>query len=210
MFWGIVFKLYCLIFLITFDIAIYVHVAKYDLSTSWLSSICVPVGDDCWFVSCLLFPCLICVVRCYMIEFLFLYLLFCCRRLICFSLVLTQFERCTSRMDVTRVGDHICDAWTVFNDCFVFKQPRVMDASMSFSSLMFNCDIVLLMILFWIICPLLNRSWCCICFMRWISPWWSCRAHLVSSWKLLVQTYLLTRILVLNCVEFNKLALLVT
>ena len=43
---------------------------------------------------------------------------------------------------MARVGDHGCDAWTVFNDCSLFKQLSVIDSSISFNSLMFNCDIV--------------------------------------------------------------------
>ena len=59
-----------------------------------------------------------------------------------FSFVFTQFKSCTSSMDVARVGDHGCDAWTVFNYCSAFKQPNVIDEYIAFSSLMSNCDIV--------------------------------------------------------------------
>ena len=57
-----------------FYIAIDVHVANNDRLV-----VCVPVGDECWFVSCPLFSCLVCFVRYYMIIFLFRYLLFYCR-----------------------------------------------------------------------------------------------------------------------------------
>ena len=84
MFWGIVYELYCQTFRNLFYIAIDVHITKHELSISYLLVVCVPVGDDCWFVSCLLFSCLVCFVRYNMIVLFFLYLSFWCHWLSCF------------------------------------------------------------------------------------------------------------------------------
>ena len=64
-----------------------------------------------------------------------------------FSFVPTQFQSWTSSMVMARVGGYGCDAWTVFNEYSTFKQPMLMDSFMPFNSLMYNCDIVLLLIL---------------------------------------------------------------
>ena len=49
-------------------------------------------------------------------------------------------------MAEARVGDHEYDTWTVFSDSSAFKEPNLIDLSISFNSIMYNFLIVLLLI----------------------------------------------------------------
>ena len=43
-----------------------------------------------------------------------------------FSFIQTQFQSWTCKMAEAGVGEHWCDAWTVFSDCSAFKAPNVI------------------------------------------------------------------------------------
>ena len=105
--WGIACEFYFQIFPNLFDIATGVHVAKHDLSTSYLLNACVLFWDDCWFVSCLLDSCLVWFVRYCMKVFLFRCLLFCLRWLILFLVWSLHSSRAVHIFSYNTIGSFL-------------------------------------------------------------------------------------------------------